>query len=157
MLSHNISEFLWHIIFGGHFFFFLSLCIDIAFIAGEFEDGQLFDFMMSNDGFIKNLQSHFRDSKPVTCLAFDADGVLLVSGYEDGVVRVWDTKSHNIVRVFKHAKGISEFITNVTWLHFRDIFHSIYSFGCGLHCLLWCQCNNSLYYSSSQHMIAQYE
>ena len=108
MLSHNMSEFLWHIIFGGQFF------LKFMCIAGEFEDGQLFDFMMSNNGFIKNLQSHFRNSKPVTCLAFDADGVLLVSGYEDGVVRVWDTKTHNIVRVFKHAKGISEFIANVT-------------------------------------------
>ncbi|XAR61901.1 hypothetical protein NMG60_11016447 [Bertholletia excelsa] len=44
-------------------------------------------------------------SKAVTCLAFCADGVLLVSGHEDGMVRVWDTKTRNIIRVFKHAKG----------------------------------------------------
>ncbi|KAI8018669.1 Protein ROOT INITIATION DEFECTIVE 3 [Camellia lanceoleosa] len=44
--------------------------------------------------------------KAVTCLAFAADGVLLVSSYEDGMVRVWDTKTHNIIRVLKHAKGV---------------------------------------------------
>lgn len=33
------------------------------------------------------------------------DGYLLVSGSEDGLVRVWETKSRNITRVFRHAKG----------------------------------------------------
>ncbi|RVW40531.1 Protein ROOT initiation defective 3 [Vitis vinifera] len=44
-------------------------------------------------------------SKAVTCLAFATDGILLVSGSEDGMVRVWDTKTRNIFRIFKHAKG----------------------------------------------------
>ena len=34
------------------------------------------------------------------------DGYLLVSGSEDGMVRVWDTRTRNIFRVFRHAKGI---------------------------------------------------
>ncbi|KAJ9674385.1 hypothetical protein PVL29_023753 [Vitis rotundifolia] len=51
---------------------------------------------------IGSLSDH---SKAVTCLAFAMDGILLVSGSEDGMVRVWDTKTRNIFRIFKHAKG----------------------------------------------------
>ncbi|XP_073526417.1 uncharacterized protein [Phyllobates terribilis] len=43
--------------------------------------------------------------KAVTCLTFCADGVSLVSGSEDGLIRVWDTRSRNIVRMIRHAKG----------------------------------------------------
>ncbi|PIN16451.1 WD40 repeat protein [Handroanthus impetiginosus] len=51
---------------------------------------------------IGSLSEH---SKAVTCLASSADGFLLVSGSEDGMIRVWDTRTRNIVRVFRHAKG----------------------------------------------------
>ncbi|BFG18380.1 hypothetical protein CerSpe_046540 [Prunus speciosa] len=44
-------------------------------------------------------------SNAVTCLVYSISGNCLISGSEDGMVRVWDAKSHNIVRVFKHAKG----------------------------------------------------
>ncbi|XP_020265847.1 protein ROOT INITIATION DEFECTIVE 3 isoform X1 [Asparagus officinalis] len=44
-------------------------------------------------------------SKAVTCLTFSTDGVTLVSGSEDGMVRVWDTKSQHVSRVLKHGKG----------------------------------------------------
>ncbi|XP_009796052.1 protein ROOT INITIATION DEFECTIVE 3 [Nicotiana tabacum] len=44
-------------------------------------------------------------SKAITCLALTTDGVLLISGSEDGMVRVWNTKDHNIARIFRHAKG----------------------------------------------------
>lgn len=43
--------------------------------------------------------------KGICSLAFALDGSQLVAGSEDGLVRVWDTKTHNIIRVFKHAKG----------------------------------------------------
>ncbi|KAJ4701739.1 protein ROOT INITIATION DEFECTIVE 3-like [Melia azedarach] len=43
-------------------------------------------------------------SKAVTCLAYST-GDLLLSGSEDGMVRVWDPRTHNIVRMFRHAKG----------------------------------------------------
>lgn len=46
------------------------------------------------------------NSKAVTCLASSADGYLLVSGSEDGMVRVWDTRTRNITRVFRHTKGM---------------------------------------------------
>nr|DAD32497.1 TPA_asm: hypothetical protein HUJ06_011348 [Nelumbo nucifera] len=45
------------------------------------------------------------NSKGVTCLAFSMDGILLVSGSEDGTIRVWDAKTRNIVRIFRLAKG----------------------------------------------------
>lgn len=45
------------------------------------------------------------NSKAITCLASSADGSLLVSGSEDGMIRVWDTERRNITRVFRHAKG----------------------------------------------------
>ncbi|GFP91721.1 protein root initiation defective 3 [Phtheirospermum japonicum] len=51
---------------------------------------------------IGSLSEH---SKAVTCLASSADGSLLVSGSEDGMVRVWDTRTRNITRIFRHAKG----------------------------------------------------
>ncbi|XP_051124638.1 protein ROOT INITIATION DEFECTIVE 3 [Andrographis paniculata] len=44
-------------------------------------------------------------SKAITCLSSSADGFLLVSGSEDGMVRVWDTRKRTIVRVLQHTKG----------------------------------------------------
>lgn len=46
------------------------------------------------------------NSKTVTCLAYSMSGNLLISGSEDGMVRVWDARTRTNVRVFKHAKGI---------------------------------------------------
>ncbi|CAK7347530.1 unnamed protein product [Dovyalis caffra] len=51
---------------------------------------------------IGSLSSH---SKTVSCLAYSTVGNILLAGSEDGMIRVWDPKTHNIVRVFKHAKG----------------------------------------------------
>ncbi|KAK3028305.1 hypothetical protein RJ639_037482 [Escallonia herrerae] len=45
------------------------------------------------------------NSKSITCLAFALDGFQLVSGSVDGMVRVWDTTTRNIIRIFRHAKG----------------------------------------------------
>ena len=46
------------------------------------------------------------NSKAVTCLAYGMSENLLISGSEDGMVRVWNARTRNIVRMFKHAKGI---------------------------------------------------
>ncbi|KAL7117048.1 hypothetical protein ACP275_03G046500 [Erythranthe tilingii] len=51
---------------------------------------------------IGSLSEH---SKSVTCLASSANGFLLVSGSEDGMIRVWDTRTRNMIRVFRHTKG----------------------------------------------------
>ncbi|CAA0814350.1 Protein ROOT INITIATION DEFECTIVE 3 [Striga hermonthica] len=51
---------------------------------------------------IGSLSEH---SKAVTCLASSVDGFLLVSGSEDGMIRVWDTRARNLIRIFRHAKG----------------------------------------------------
>ncbi|XP_021284761.1 protein ROOT INITIATION DEFECTIVE 3 isoform X2 [Herrania umbratica] len=51
---------------------------------------------------IGSLSDH---SKAVTCLAYSAERNLLLSGSEDGMVRVWDVKTQNIIRMFRHAKG----------------------------------------------------
>ncbi|CAH1430647.1 unnamed protein product [Lactuca virosa] len=44
-------------------------------------------------------------SKAICSLGFALDGYQLVVGSVDGMVRVWDTKTRNIIRLFKHAKG----------------------------------------------------
>ncbi|KAK7257969.1 hypothetical protein RIF29_32320 [Crotalaria pallida] len=44
-------------------------------------------------------------SNTVTCLAYGTSGDFLISGSEDGMVRVWNLRTRNIVRMFKHAKG----------------------------------------------------
>lgn len=44
-------------------------------------------------------------SRAVTSLAFCADGISLVSGSEDGLIRIWDTRNHNIVRMLRYPKG----------------------------------------------------
>lgn len=47
----------------------------------------------------------FFNSKAVTCLQYGTTGNVLISGSEDGMVRVWDARTYSIIRVFKHAKG----------------------------------------------------
>ncbi|XP_038978467.1 protein ROOT INITIATION DEFECTIVE 3-like [Phoenix dactylifera] len=49
--------------------------------------------------------SLYDHSKAITCLALSTDGGMLVSGSEDGTIRVWDTKSQHVTRILKHAKG----------------------------------------------------
>lgn len=44
-------------------------------------------------------------SKAVTCLQYGTTGNVLISGSEDGMIRVWDARTYSIIRVFKHAKG----------------------------------------------------
>ncbi|CAO2822035.1 unnamed protein product [Amaranthus hypochondriacus] len=43
-------------------------------------------------------------SRAVNSLAFCADGISLVSGSEDGKIRIWNTRTRNIVRMFRHSK-----------------------------------------------------
>lgn len=60
----------------------------------------------SNDNYGLHIIGTLSDqSKGICSLTFAMDGFQLVVGSEDGMVRVWDTKTRNIIRVFKHAKG----------------------------------------------------
>ncbi|KAL6639980.1 hypothetical protein ACP70R_022290 [Stipagrostis hirtigluma subsp. patula] len=83
------------------------------FYAGG-RDGKIYVAAMGVDG-----SSHGSDdilgalddhSKAVTSLASSTDGLLLVSGSEDGNVRVWDTRSQQVIRKVKHSQGP---VTNV--------------------------------------------
>ncbi|KAL6995493.1 hypothetical protein U1Q18_005630 [Sarracenia purpurea var. burkii] len=91
-----------------------------VFYAGG-RDGKIYIAALNAQGTSSNsygmhiIGSLADHSKAVTCLTFAADGVLLVSGYEDGMVRVWNTKTHNIVRIFKHAKGPVNNIIVARW------------------------------------------
>nr|GLL18249.1 protein ROOT INITIATION DEFECTIVE 3 [Ipomoea trifida] len=73
---------------------------------GKIYIGALNALAHSNSNFGPNIIGSLTEhSKGITCLAFSMDGSLLVSGSEDGTIRVWDTKNHNITRIFRHGKG----------------------------------------------------
>ncbi|XP_058756704.1 protein ROOT INITIATION DEFECTIVE 3-like [Vicia villosa] len=86
-----------------------------VFYAGS-EDGRIFIVALNTTKIATNNQvsyiidSFSNHSKAVTCLAYSAGDNCLISGSEDGIVRVWNASTHNIIRVFKHAKGP---ITNI--------------------------------------------
>lgn len=87
-----------------------------VFYAGS-SDGKIFIAALNTERIttIDNYGMHIigsfsNHSKAVTCLAYSKGRNLLISGSEDGIVRVWNAKTHNIVRMFKHAKGP---ITNI--------------------------------------------
>ncbi|XP_050214703.1 protein ROOT INITIATION DEFECTIVE 3-like [Mercurialis annua] len=90
-----------------------SLALDPGehvFYAGC-RDGKIYiaalnaDSSSSKSDWLHIIGSLSSQSKPVTSLAFSTNGNLLLAGSEDGIIRVWDSRSHNIVRTFKHAKG----------------------------------------------------
>ncbi|XP_042373621.1 protein ROOT INITIATION DEFECTIVE 3-like [Zingiber officinale] len=51
------------------------------------------------------LDTLYDQSKGITSLALSKDGFSLVSGSEDGFVRIWNTITKQFTRVFKHGKG----------------------------------------------------
>ncbi|XP_061344282.1 protein ROOT INITIATION DEFECTIVE 3-like isoform X2 [Gastrolobium bilobum] len=75
------------------------------------DDGKIFIAALNTESSASNnygmyfIDSSSSNSKAVTCLAYGTRGNLLISGSEDGMVRVWDVRTRNIVRMFKHAKG----------------------------------------------------
>ncbi|XP_059636428.1 protein ROOT INITIATION DEFECTIVE 3 [Cornus florida] len=94
-----------------------------VFYAGG-RDGKIYIAALNAQGTPKNnygmhiIGSLSDHGKSVTCLAFGADGISLVSGSVDGMVRVWDTKTHSIIRIFKHAKGP---VNNILVVRHRQI------------------------------------
>ncbi|KAH7523637.1 protein ROOT INITIATION DEFECTIVE 3 [Ziziphus jujuba] len=81
-----------------------------VFYAGG-RDGKIYVAALSAESTFNNsyglhiIGAFSNHSNAVTCLAYGTTGNLLISGSEDGMVRVWDARTHNIVRMFKHAKG----------------------------------------------------
>ncbi|MED6193756.1 hypothetical protein PIB30_022545 [Stylosanthes scabra] len=81
-----------------------------VFYAGS-RDGKIFIAALHTESLVTSsygmhiIGSFSNHSKSVTCLAYGISGNLLISGSEDGIVRVWDARTHNIVRMFKYAKG----------------------------------------------------
>eukprot|EP01018_Ginkgo_biloba_P003055 Gb_20347 [translate_table: standard] len=57
---------------------------------------------MNVDGIIGSLFDH---SGPVTALSFSMDGVSLISASEDCTIRLWDTRSDHVLRIFNHSRG----------------------------------------------------
>lgn len=54
-----------------------------------------------------SLQQYVGHTQSVADIAVTSNGSLLVSGSDDGTVRVWDTVSHQQVRRFEHHQGDS--------------------------------------------------
>ncbi|XP_021762608.1 protein ROOT INITIATION DEFECTIVE 3-like isoform X2 [Chenopodium quinoa] len=94
-----------------------AIAIDVgeyAFYAGG-RDGKIYIAALNalttnSTDYGKHIIGSLADSSRVTSLAFRSDGISLVSGSEDGKIRVWDTRTRNIVRMFTHGKGP---VTNV--------------------------------------------
>lgn len=93
-----------------------------ALYAGG-EDGKIYIVALnttriSTDNHVSYIIGSFSNhSKAVTCLAYSAGENYLISGSDDGIVRVWNASTHNIIRVFKHAKGP---ITNILVLSLEN-------------------------------------
>ncbi|KAK7295545.1 hypothetical protein RJT34_18455 [Clitoria ternatea] len=81
-----------------------------VFYTGS-RDGKIFIAALNTESIATNkygmhiIGSFSNHSKAVTCLAFGTSENVLISGSEDGMVRVWNARTHNIVRMFRHAKG----------------------------------------------------
>lgn len=75
-------------------------------------------------------QTFFLYSKAVTCLAYSRDGISLLSGSEDGTIRVWSTKSRHVLRVFKHAKGVFLFCYFELFVSHYPLFYILSSLVC---------------------------
>lgn len=101
-----------------------AIAIDVgehAFYAGA-RDGKIYIAALnalttSSTDYGKHIIGLLADSRAVTSLAFRADGISLVSGSEDGNIRIWDTRTRNITRMFKHAKGP---VTNILVTRFPE-------------------------------------
>ncbi|KAI9118110.1 hypothetical protein K1719_010442 [Acacia pycnantha] len=81
-----------------------------VFYAGS-RDGKIYiaalntDRMFSHNHEMHIIGSFSNHSKAITCLTFSASENLLISGSSDGMVQLWNAKTHALVRTFKHAKG----------------------------------------------------
>ncbi|CAN1273927.1 Protein ROOT INITIATION DEFECTIVE 3, partial [Linum perenne] len=87
---------------------------EFVFYAGG-RDGKIYVAALSNSSsssksqwahIIGSLSSQrFFSSEAVTSLAYSANGNCLLAGSENGLIRVWNPKNNNVIRIFKHAKG----------------------------------------------------
>lgn len=55
-----------------------------------------FDFQVASGSLLKNWHAHYR---AVTCLVFSDDDSLLISGSEDGSVKVWSLLMYVVFRI----------------------------------------------------------
>ncbi|KAJ9166246.1 hypothetical protein P3X46_021024 [Hevea brasiliensis] len=90
-----------------------------VFYAGS-RDGNIYIAALNADSSSSkshwlHIVSSLYNSKPVTCLAYSANGNLLLSGSVDGVIRIWDATSYDPVCTFKHATGPVNNIQIVRW------------------------------------------
>ncbi|KAI9083254.1 hypothetical protein K1719_034786 [Acacia pycnantha] len=81
-----------------------------VFYAGS-RDGKIFiaalntERMFSHNHEMHIISSASNHSKAITCLTYSASENLLISGSEDGMVRLWNVKKRTLERTFKYAKG----------------------------------------------------
>lgn len=81
-----------------------------VFFAGG-RDGQIYVASLTSDSPPTQKYGHHiitslsTLSKVVTCLEYSQSRNYLLSGSEDGKVRVWNAKTHDLVRVLIHGKG----------------------------------------------------
>eukprot|EP00041_Stephanoeca_diplocostata_P024426 m.618483 g.618483 ORF g.618483 m.618483 type:complete len:452 (+) comp22529_c0_seq2:294-1649(+) len=79
-------------------------------VYGAALHGQSADDLRASSITPKNLNTYVGHTMPVTSLDVTLDACTLVSGSDDGTVRVWDTQSCQCVKIYTHKERVTSLV-----------------------------------------------